>query len=250
MRRHLRSRHGALMRNSTHTSRTLMLSELTQLLEVVDDPHAQLAAYVSAIVADNCLRKRSTANRKATAKHLAGLYGLNPALPDFSALRYLWQRSADAQPLLALLCAYSRDPLLHASASLIGALPEGAAITREDTEHWLEQTEPGRFSPATRRSTSRNLNSSWTQSGHLHGKVAKTRARVNATPAAAAYAVFLAYGAGLRGMSLLSSDTCRLLDCSPQMTLDLLRQASRQGWITLHQIDDVLDVRFPHFSTA
>ena len=45
----------------------------------------------------------------------------------------------------------------------------------------------------------RNASSSWTQSGHLRGRSRKTRQRVRATPAAAAYALLLGFACGSRG---------------------------------------------------
>ena len=65
-------------------------------------------------------------------------------------------------------------------------------------EDFLAQTYPDRFSAATLKSTAQNVLTTWTKSGHLHGKVNKTRARAIATPAAAAYALYLSYLLGAR----------------------------------------------------
>jgi hypothetical protein len=103
----------------------------------------------------------------------------------FRALRFFWQRDVDGQPLLAALCAYSRDPILRATAPFVLGFQEGATVTREGMEEFIDAQEPGRFSKATLKSTAQNLNSSWTQSGHLSGRVRKVRARAVATPGVA-----------------------------------------------------------------
>ncbi len=45
-------------RNSAHTARTMMLEELTKLLEYVDDPSSPKSEYIKAIEDDNCLAFR------------------------------------------------------------------------------------------------------------------------------------------------------------------------------------------------
>lgn len=200
-------------RGGVHTARTMMLVELRALLSFVDKADAAKADYLEAIQASNCLGKRSGKTRTLTFRHLADLYALDPSLLVFRALRFFWQRDVDWQPLLAALCAYSRDPILRATAPFVLRFQEGTAVTREGMEEFLDAQEPGRFSKATLKSTAQNLNSSWTQSGHLAGRVRKVRARTAATPGAASLALLLAYVSGLRGESLFKSDYTRMLDC-------------------------------------
>ena len=49
----------------THTSRTMMLAELTELLEAIPET-APRQAYAEAIIEDNLLGKQTTATRKLT----------------------------------------------------------------------------------------------------------------------------------------------------------------------------------------
>jgi hypothetical protein len=71
----------------------------------------------------------------------------------FRTLRFFWQRDVDAQPLLAALRAYSRDPILRATAPFVLDFQEGATVTREGMEEFIDAQEPGRFSKATLKST-------------------------------------------------------------------------------------------------
>ncbi len=168
-------------KSGIHTSRTIMLDELLLLLSHVRDKDATKDVYVKAIIEDNCLAKRSVKNRKLTATYLIELYGLDPGLPLFRALRYFWERDDEARPLLALPCAYTRDPLLRLSMPFILGHPEGDVIDRKLLEEHIEESNPSRFSKNTLCSLTQNLNSSWTKSGHLKGKVTKFRTKAIAT---------------------------------------------------------------------
>lgn len=237
-------------RGGVHTARTMMLAELRALLSFVDVTDAARTDYLEAIQTANCLGKRSGKTRTLTFRHLADLYALDPSLLVFRALRFFWQRDVDGQPLLAALCAYSRDPLLRATAPFVLGFQEGATVTREAMEEFIDAQEPGRFSKATLKSTAQNINSSWTQAGHLAGRVRKVRARAVATPGTVSLALLLGYVSGLRGESLLKSDFTRMLDCSFEKTIELAEDASRRGWISLKRVGQVVEVLFPNLITA
>ncbi len=237
-------------RGGVHTARTMMLAELQALLSYVEKADAPKAEFLEAIQTANCLGKRSGKTRALTYRHLVDLYALDPSLMLFRALRFFWQRDIDGQPLLAALCAYSRDPIFRATASFVLEFQEGATVTREAMEEFIDAQEPGRFSKATLKSTAQNINSSWTQSGHLAGRVRKVRARAVATPGAVSLALLLGYVSGLRGESLLKSDFTRMLDCSFEKTIELAEDASRRGWISLKRVGQVVEVLFPNLITA
>ena len=237
-------------RGGVHTARTMMLAELRALLSFVDAADAAKVDYLEAIQTANCLGKRSGKTRTLTFRHLADLYALDPSLLVFRALRFFWQRDVDGQPLLAALCAYPRDPLLRATAPFVLGFPEGTTVTREAMEEFIDAQEPGRFSKATLKSTAQNINSSWTQSGHLGGRVRKVRARAMATPGTVSLALLLGYVSGLRGESLLKSDFTRMLDCSFEKTIELAEDASRRSWISLKRVGQVVEVLFPNLITA
>ena len=132
-------------RGGVHTARTMMLAELRALLSFVDAADAAKAEYLDAIQTANCLGKRSGRTRALTFRHLADLYALDPSSLVFRALRFFWQRDVDGQPLLAALCAYSRDPILRATAPFVLGIQGGATVTREGVEAFIDAQEPGRF---------------------------------------------------------------------------------------------------------
>lgn len=237
-------------RGGAHTARTMMLVELRALLSYVEKPDAPKADYLDAIQAANCLGKRSGMTRALTYRHLVDLYALDPTFMLFRALRFFWSRDIDGQPLLAALCAYSRDPILQATTPFVLEFQEGAKVSRESLEEFIDSQEPGRFSKATLKSTAQNINSSWTQSGHLTGRVRKMRARAVSTPGTVSFALLLGYVSGLRGESLFKSDFTRMLDCSFEKTIELAEDASRRGWISLKRVGQVVEVLFPNLITA
>ncbi|MGA9188631.1 MAG: hypothetical protein WB014_08755 [Methanosarcina sp.] len=236
-------------KGGVHTARTMMLEDLKLLLLYVNSPDASKKDYLKAIEEDNCLGKRSGRTRKLTAEHLVELYSLDSSITIFRAMRYLWGRDPSGQPLLALICAYSRDALLRTSAPFIMQYHEGEIVGRETLEVYIEKKFPDRFSKATLKSLAQNLNSTWTKSGHLIGRAKKVRSRASATPGSVSYALFLGYLTGVRGEELFRTEYACLLDCSIDRSIELAEEASRRGWIVFKRIGDVMEVLFPNLLT-
>lgn len=234
----------------SHNARTIMLDELRTLLSYVDNSEASLETYFDAIKEDNCLSKRSGKTRELTARHLTALYGLNPDLPIFRALLYLWFRAPEAQPILALLCSYTRDSILRLSAPHILATPEGGVVNTATMAEFLENEMSGSYSDSTLKSTAQNLNSSWTKSGYLAGRVKKVRVKLQPTPAAAVFALFLGYLKGVRGEFLFETEYAKLLDCPKDRIVELAETAARRGWIVFKKVGDVIEVLFPNNITS
>lgn len=231
-------------RGGVHLARTMMLGTLQKLFECVDTPDSTRQEYLRAIKEDNCLRKYSGKTKQLTAKHLSELYSLDPSFTLFRTLRYFWNREPEAHPLLACICAYTRDSILRSSALYIQSMSEGQSYIPSELEQYIEQKHPDRFSQATLKSTTRNLASSWTQSGHLQGNRKKLRTKVKATPAAAAYALFLGYLNGDRGISLFETEYTKLLDSSFDQIVELAETASQRGWIDFKHVGNVFEVSF------
>ena len=226
-----------------------MLEDLELLFDAVADPAASKDEYFTSIIEDNCLKKRSVRTRKLTARHLTDLYALDPSVALFRVLRFLWQRDKEGRPLIALLIAYARDSILSSSTPFILDFSEGNIIRREALEEFIDNKEPDRFSKATLKSVAQNINSSFTKSGHLTGRVKKIRFKPKPTPGAAAYALLLGYLSGLRGESLFQSEYTRLLDCSEHRTIELAEIASQKGWIVFKRIGNVMELLFPNLLT-
>jgi len=237
-------------RGGAHLARTMMLEELKLLFSFVDDPEAGKSVYLQSIVDDNCLGKRSDITRKLTARHLSDLYILDSDITLFRSLRYFWERDTEGQPLLAMICAIARDSILRSSVPFIQRFSIGQRVTREALEEFIDNLETGRFSPVTLKSTAKNINSSWTQSGHLKGRVKKIRSQPKATPGAISYALLLGYLSGVRGESLYNTEYAQLLDCSMEQAIELSAEASRKGWIVLKRLGSVIEVLFPNLLTS
>lgn len=233
-------------RGGAHSSRTIMLEELTALIAHVNRSDATKLDYLHAIENENCLGKRSGKTRTLTSKHLTELYSLDPSVTVFRTLLCFWQRDPSARPLLALLCAYCRDSILRSTADFILRSPEGATIDRESIEQLIEDKYPDRFSKNTLRSTAQNVNSTWTKSGHLVGRVRKVRSKALPSAGSVSYALMLGYLTGARGANLFATEYTRLLDCSTVQAMELAEEASRRGWINFKRVGDVIEVLFPN----
>lgn len=233
---------------STHTSRTMMLAELSALLDRLPAA-ARAAEYMNAVVEHNALAKPTQATRKTTAKRLAELYALDPACPLFRLMRHFWAADAAARPFLAFLLAVARDPLLREATHFVIGTPLGAAVTPAAVADSLAALFPERFGPSTALATAQRLASTWGQAGYLAGKVRKRRVRLPVSPAATAYAVLLGYLCGWRGRTLLDTVWTRLLDRTPAEVTDLTAEASRHGHLTYKAAGAVVEITFPGLLT-
>jgi len=236
-------------RGGAHTARTMMLEELELLMAHVPGENAKKEVYIHAIQTDNCLAKRSGQTRKLSARHLIELYSLDPDATLFRVLRYFWMRDPQSHKLLALLSAYTRDNVLRLSAPFMLGIQEGSPVNKIELEAFIDNLEPGRFSRATLKSAARNLNSTWTKSGHVKGRVRKIRSRAVPSAGSVAYALFLGYLRGIRGPALFETEYAKLLDCSVQRAIELSEEASRKGWIVVKRVGTVIEVLFPHLLT-
>src|SRR5258708_8346525 len=193
-----------------HSSRTMMLAELRLLLAACPQS-ASFEEYRSAIIDEHVLLKKPVASRKASFKWLRELYALDRKTLLFRALRDLWDEDTQAQPLLALLSAVARDPLLRSTAESILAILIGETVTPEMMMDAVNVSFPDRYSPKTLKSTGRNIISSWQQAGLLSGKLHKVRMSAQSLPASVTYALLLAYLSDERAVALLPTLSFRFL---------------------------------------
>lgn len=233
----------------THTSRTIMLEELAATFTAVPID-SRLPAYAEAIVEENCLGKQTVSTRRLTLQRLRELYALDPAVPIFRILRRLWDLDRQSRPLLALLASLARDPLLLATADVIMSLPEGAEFQRTAMREALAKTVEDRLNESTLNKVVRNTASSWSQSGHLEGRTFKFRRVVRPTPAAVAFALYLAHAAGLAIEESLASGWIKVLDCSVSAALELATAAKRLGLLDLRMAGDVIDLNLDRLDPA
>ena len=137
----------------THLSSTLKLEELRVLLASRPAPATE-DAYRAAIIEHNLLGKPTTSARRITFERLRELYGLDPNMLVFRALKDLWDADRGAQPMIALLCSTARDPILRAMTPFVLRLPMGVTVTphefAEEAEHQFPRKVRGDLSRAPR----------------------------------------------------------------------------------------------------
>jgi len=227
----------------THTSRTIMLAEVSSLFAAVADTAAP-AEIAGAIKASNILGKSTTSTRRLTNQRLSELYALDPQVALYRILRRLWQLDVTGRPVLAILCAIARDPLLAASASAVVPLPIGAEFLRSPMKEAIRADVDDRLNDSILDKVVRNAASSWTQSGHLVGRTIKKRSRVKATAGSTALALYLAHAAGFRGQQIFASGWAKVLDADAAALRSLALDAKRAGLIDLRIAGEVIDISF------
>ncbi len=225
----------------THTSRTLMLVELRDLLAATA-ADAKREDYLHAILDENVLGKPTLSSRRLTSQRLCELYALDPAVPIFRILRRLWLADEAGRPLIALLCALARDPLLRASAPAVLDLIPGAELVRATLTSALRTATGSRLNDAILDKVARNAGSSWCQSGHLLGRVRKIRQRVVPTPAALAFAAWLGEQEGGAGEDLLRTPWAQVLDQSPATLLELALRGKNLGLIHARSGGNLIEI--------
>lgn len=245
---HLREFGIRLGNKGTHTSRTIMLVELERLLEECP-PQAPRDEYAAAILERNCLGKRTAATRKLSLQRLRELYGLDPTIPLFRLLRLLWQAERSGRPLLALLTALARDPLLRSTAEVISRMQAGEELARQQLTDAITGSVEGRLNSSTVDKVVRNTAASWTQSGHLKGRGRKVRQYVQPTPAVTTFALLLAHATGTRGMGLFHSFWAQILDSPPEGLVQQAIDARRLGLLDVTQSGGVVEVSFARLLT-
>lgn len=228
----------------TSASHTIGIAHLTELLETVPTD-ASAEQYRHAVVEDNVLGRPTQAGRLRSFRHLRELYLLDPSLPEFRALRHFWAIDEAARPLMAGVLAFTRDDIFRASYAAISTLPTGRSATSADLTAAVASVFGDEMSASTLGKTGRNTGASWTQTGHLLGRAKKVRVAVDARPAVIAYAAYLGYLAGGRGIGVLENPWTPILELRAGNSLDQLRTAHTQGLLDLLVAGNVVDVSFP-----
>jgi hypothetical protein len=225
----------------THTSRTMMLSEISELLDVIP-ADASRQDYADAIIEDNVLGKETTSTRRLTSQRLGELYGLSLTVPLFRVLRRLWDIDKPGQPLIALLCAIARDPLLRATSKSVLPMPIGSELQRSVMTSAIRDAVGSRLNESILDKVARNASSSWAQSGHLEGRVRKVRKEVRPTFGPVAYAVWIGALHGCAGEELLQTPFARVLDQSPVELLDQVLRGKQIGLLNANAGGGVIEI--------
>lgn len=236
---------GATLGNlRTTTSHTIGIPHLVELLwKVPSDAPAE--GYREAVVESNVLGRPTQTGRQRSFRHLRELYFLDPARPEFTALRHFWNIDPASSPLLAGLLAFTRDEVLRASFTAIADLPVGSSVTSADLTATIAAQFGNEMSESTLGKAGRNTGACWTQTGHLAGRSKKVRSEVVPRPASIAFAAYLGHLAGARGLGVLDNQWSQILGLAPGRTLQALRDAHTQGLLDLLVAGNVVDVTFP-----
>lgn len=234
--------------SGAHTARTMMLTDLSVLLEAAPEG-AGREQFNDLIIEQNILGKRTTSNRRLTAGHLCDLYALECSATVFRLLRLFWSADPSTRPMLALLASQARDSLLRASSPMVLKAKPGESLTSQNFAEFFHGELPGRFSPKTTLSLAQNVGATWTQAGFFKGKINKVRTRPHITAATAAYALALGYLCGLHGQLLIESAWAQLLDVSRDQVIRLAQEASKRGWLDFKGAGNIFEINFRQILT-
>lgn len=229
----------------THLSRTIMLEDLRVLLASRPLP-STTDSYRAAVIEENVLAKKTATTRRISFDRLRELYAIDPDILLFRALRDLWDADTMAQPMIALLCATARDPILRAITPFVLDLPVDTLLSSKAISEEAERQFPGKFKPKVLAALGRNAASSWEQAGLLRGHHNKVRARAESRVPAVACALLLGDLCGKRGAALFHTLWAQMLDAPAHTLQQQAVTASQQGWLEYRAAGDVIEISFRH----
>ena len=210
----------------THTSLTIMLNELNDLMNTVP-VNVKRDDYAKAIIDENVLGKSTASTRKAYNQRMGELYALDLGVPIFRILRRLWDIDEEGRPLIAMLCALARDPLLRSTASSVISLSAGDELIRHNYLYEIKSATGDRLNDMSIDKVARNTGSSWTQSGHLDGRFRKIRKLAKPTVCTVAYALWMGSLFNFSGEKLFTSPWMKILDCNRDEIIEHTLHAKR-----------------------
>lgn len=232
----------------THSSRNMMFPDLETLL--INVPEASKRSdYRQAVVEQNVLGKPTASSRQKSFEHLGTLYALDPEVPLFRYMRFLWERDEAGRALIAFFTAYARDPLLRTTAESILKASPSDRVPREAFVEVLGRETGERFSENVLEKIVGTTTSSWCTGGYLEGVHKRVRRSPEITPGAAAMALFASYLEGFRGERMFTSRWGRLLDKPLHERKEAAREAARRGWLNYREAGGVVEVTFPELLT-
>ena len=228
-------------KSSVHTSRTMMLAELSKVLDYSSGTNTNFETLLS----ENVIAKQTQTNKSATNKYLRQLYLLDDSEPIFKVFHYFWSMAtANEKPILALLLAITRDFLLAESIDTVINTSHANRVDVSAIELCIESNHPKRYTNKTRLSLAQNIASSWKQTGHITGKMKNIRTQVTPGYYSVAYALFLGYIHGLRGDFLFKTKWTKVLDCSENELRNLAQEAAKRELLSFHYAGNVTVVNF------
>jgi hypothetical protein len=228
---------------SIHTSRTIMFSELSRVMDYA----VGNGAYFNALN-ENLINKSTKSNQERTKKGLISLYGFDNRDVGFMGFANYWEITQESErPILALLFAIGKDYLLSETAESILRTPKGEKVTSDKVEGYLLGLHPNRFSQSSIEAIARRIISSWKQAGYIVGKVKCIRTKTNPTYQVVAFALLMSYLNGERGDLILQSKWAKALDLSEDRLRELTVEAAQRDLLQYQFAGSVTTISFEKF---
>jgi len=228
------------MTNTIHTSRTIMVTELSKVMDYSIENDSYLES-----LSQNVTGKKSNSGVAKTANYLKRLYGFDLMDPLFAAFRYFWKFSeAKEKPLLAFVYAVNHDDLLAESVQVLQDTKRGEKATIESFEEVIEKYHPNQYSSNTRRSVAQNIASSWKQAGFIEGKVKNIRTQPEISHRIACFAFLSAYLKGDRGDFIWHSNGVKAFCLHETRLRELAIESARRDLIQYQYAGSVTVISF------
>ena len=132
--------------------------------------------------------------------------------------------------------------MLRATSAPVLALSVEEELVRSELFDTLREAVGPRMNDSILDKVVRNAASSWTQAGHLSGRVRKVRRRVAPTAGVTALALWLGEIEGRGGLSLLNSGWTSVLDVRGEALLPLVFDAKRLGLVQARVAGGVIEI--------
>lgn len=227
-------------KSTVHTSRTIMFSELSKVMDFAIENKDYTTPFNN-----NIIGKKSNSGIIKTNRYLKQLYGFDLSDPIFKAFEYFWRVSEENEKrLLSIIYSISRDVLLAESIDIIRNTVVGEKATIETFETNIENYNPTRFSPNTRKSMAQNIASSWKQAYFITGKVKNIRTQPKITYIIVAFAFFMAYLHDLRGDFILTSIWVKALSLNDSNIRELAIEAAKRDILQYQYAGNVTAISF------
>lgn len=223
-----------------HTSRTIMFSELSQVMD-----HGLEGGDFIEILNSNVSNKLSNRNLLKTNQYLKQLYGFDKEDVLFRCFKQYWALvDNERKSIVALLFALSNDFLLKESIDVVINTKAGEKIAIEKLDDNIEKYHQGKYSVNTRRSAAQNVASSWKQAGYIRGKVKNIRVQPEQDYHTVAFALLLSYLHGDRGEYILLSKWIRALALNTEQLRDLIKEAAKRDLLQYQYGGNVTVISF------
>lgn len=226
--------------NTIHTSRTIMFSELSKVMD-----HGIKDGDFIDVLRLNVVNKLSNSNLRKTNHYLKQLYLFNNDDLSFKCFKKYWQVvNNENKNIITLLYALKNDFLLRDSIDLVVKTNIGEEVIKRNFVTDIEKQYPGRYSENTRKSTTRNIISSWKQAGYIQRNIKNNRIKPDHNLYTVAFAMLMSYLNGDRGEYILSSKFVRTLALNNEELTNFIKEAAVRDLLKYQSGGNVLSISF------